>query len=55
MGDDKKKSAKKGGVLGKLVLLVLLALIGAEVFARLTSQYEWSPWTRIQKLIKGQT
>lgn len=56
MGDEKKKSGgRKSGTVTKLFLLVVLALIGAEVFARVTSQYEWSPWIRVHKLIKGQT
>lgn len=54
MGDDKKKSGKKGGVFGKLLLLILLVGVGAEVFARLTSQFEWSPVTRVRQLLKGQ-
>lgn len=54
MGDDKKKSGKKGGVFGKLLLLILLIGVGAEVFARVSGQYEWSPWTRARQFVKGQ-
>ncbi|HEX7896306.1 MAG TPA: hypothetical protein VF950_00905 [Planctomycetota bacterium] len=54
MGDEKKKSGgKKGGTLFKLAALVILVLIGAELFARMTSQYEWSPVTRVLQLLKS--
>ena len=55
MGDDKKKpGGKKGGAVGKALLLVILLLVGAEVAARVTSQYEWSPVVRIGRFIKSQ-
>ena len=55
MGDDKKKPGGKkgGGTLFKLAALVILLLIGAELFARMTSQYEWSPVTRALQLLKS--
>jgi hypothetical protein len=55
MGDDKKKPSggRKGGMLKKVLLLAVLVLVGAEVFARTMSQYEWSPYTRVMNLIKN--
>jgi hypothetical protein len=52
VGDDKKKGGSKGGTFKKLLLLAVLALVGAEVFAQMTSNYEWSPWTRARQFIK---
>jgi hypothetical protein len=52
MGDEKKRKSG-GGTLRKLILLVVVLLVGAEVMARLTSQYEWSPVTRVRQLLKG--
>ena len=53
MGDDKKKPSggSKGGTFKKLLILVLLVLVGAELASRLTSQATWSPMYWVQTLL----
>ena len=54
MGDEKKKGGGKGGgTLFKLVALAVLVLIGAEIFAKMTGQGDWSPLVRIGRFIKS--
>jgi len=55
VGDEKKKGGKEGGTAFKLLALLVLALIGAEVASRVTGRAEWSPLIFVQKLVKGQT
>lgn len=55
MGDDKKKSSggSKGGTLVKLLVLVGLLLVAAEIASRVTGRGEWSPYVRIMNLIRN--
>jgi hypothetical protein len=55
MGDDKKKpGGKKSGTLLKLVALVILGLIGAEIGSKMTGRSEWSPVYQVKMLLKAQ-
>ena len=54
MGDEKKKpsgGSKGGGTFKKVLILVLLVLVGAELASRLTSQATWSPMYWVQTLL----
>jgi hypothetical protein len=53
MGDDKgKKKGGGGGILFKvLALIVLLGIVG-EIAARFTGNYDLSPLTQLQRLLK---
>ena len=52
MGDDKKKPSGKGGTAKKVLILVVLLIVGAEVASRVMSMAEWSPYYQVMRLVK---
>ena len=55
MGDDKgkKKSGGAGGMVLKIVFLLILLGIVGEIAARFTGNYDLSPLIQLQRLLKG--